>query len=136
MGKCFQIRRSPLFFSFCSRLSNWTMKPRFGLTGRLCLSFFRLLARLQWLLIIREAVRTVADLEKPTKQLTKIRPPSLRALARKAATAGKYAAILAPGTSSTWNWKMSSPRLVSFSTGSQTSLEAVLMMWVTPRSRR
>lgn len=28
------------------------------------------------------------------------------------------------------------PRLVSFSTGNQTSLLAVLRMWVTPRSRR
>ena len=129
-----QTRITPLLLKSLSRFSNWTMNPRLGFTGRDCRNFFRLLAIVHLLLIMAAAVTMVADLLRPTKQFTITSPPDTLASAMNLAAATKYAAMLAVVTSSTWNWNSLRPRFDSFSVGSQTSLAAVLMMWVTPSS--
>ena len=126
---------APFDLKFCSSFINWTIKPRLGLTFLVCLICLRVFTRDHFLFIIKAAASIVADRLRPTRQLMTTRPPgAARALEMKSAAGWKYGEMLAAETSSTWNWNISTPRLVSFSPGSQTSLVAVLMMWVTPSS--
>jgi len=65
------------------------MNPMFGLTGLICRNFFSVRTRDQLLLIITAAVRMVADLLSPTRQLTITRPPDIIAWDKKLDAAWK-----------------------------------------------
>ena len=74
----YQINLTPFILSWFSKLSNCTIKPIFGFTERDWRSFLSVFIKLQWLFIMRAAVKILADLLKPTRQLTAISPPLIK----------------------------------------------------------
>ena len=83
-------RMAPFDLRFCSSFINWMINPRLGLTFLVCLISLRVLRRDQFWLIIMAAVRTVADLLRPTRQLMRTRPPgAARPLEMKSAAGWK-----------------------------------------------